>query len=137
MPRTLRTVSWVVALLAVLATGAGYLYRWYQAQQADAWALELDGRPAPSFTLASHGEQTVRLDDFTGRMVGLTLVHCRCTDRYPGVFDSLVAAHREPSLNVAEQVALVTVTVVPECARTGPIDRVGDPSDPAGSRTST
>jgi len=95
MPRTLRTVSWVVALLAVLATGAGYLYRWYQAQQADAWALELDGRPAPSFTLTSHLGQPVRLDELTGRITVVTFAHTSCPDVCPLTLQSIAAAHRE------------------------------------------
>jgi len=111
MPRTLRTVSWVVALLAVLATGAGYLYRWYQARQADAWALELDGRPAPSFTLASHLGQPVCLVELTGRIIVVTFVYTSCPDVCPLTIHTIAAAHRKLPPNMLEQVQLVAITV--------------------------
>ncbi|MCX2727624.1 SCO family protein [Thermomicrobium sp. 4228-Ro] len=114
MLRLLRTVLWVVALVSLLATGAGHLYRWYQAQQSDSWALELDGRPAPSFTLTDHRRQTVSLEDFTGRITVVTFVFTSCPETCPLTLHKLATAHRELPPDLRQQVQLVAITVDPE-----------------------
>lgn len=114
MLRTLRSLLWVTALLAVLATGGAYLYRWYVLQRADEWALELDGRPAPPFTLTDQRGQKISLDHLSGQVTLVTFVYTSCPDTCPLTLRKLIAARQLVPASAQGRVRIVAITVDPD-----------------------
>ena len=99
-------VAGVVAVVALFMLRSG-----------DAPALagtELDGRPAPDFTLTDYRGQTVSLSDFRGKVVVLTFIYTECPDVCPVIARNLQTAYEQLPEGLRDDVALVAITVDPE-----------------------
>ncbi|MCM8744985.1 SCO family protein [Thermomicrobium sp. CFH 73360] len=114
MLRRIRNTLWILACVALVGTGVLYAVRWYQAQRALEWALELDGRPAPDFTLLNQTGQTVQFSSLEGRAFIVTFVYTSCPDTCPLTLRKLVAAYQRLPQNVCNQVQIIAITVDPE-----------------------
>ncbi|GBD20695.1 SCO1 protein [bacterium HR28] len=114
MLRRIRITLWVLAIVALIGTGGVYAVRWYQAQRAIEWALELDGRPAPDFTLLDQTGQAVRFSRLEGHAFIVTFVYTSCPDTCPLTLQKLVATYQRLPQNVRNQVHIIAITVDPE-----------------------
>jgi protein SCO1/2 len=112
--RRLRLLLWILALSA-LGTNAGIAwYRWYAALHTDAWALELDGRPAPAFQLLDQDGRLVSLDSLDGDLFVVTFAYTTCPDTCPLTLRRLIAAHQRLPVTLRDRIRLLAVTVDPE-----------------------
>lgn len=75
---------------------------------------ELDGRPAPDFTLTDYRGQAISLSDFRGKVVVLTFIYTQCPDVCPVIARNLQTAYEQLPAERQDDVALVAVTVDPE-----------------------
>ena len=75
---------------------------------------ELDGRPAPGFTLTDYRGQTVSLSDFRGKVVVLTFVYTNCSDVCPVIARNLQTAYEQLPEERQDDVAIIAITVDPE-----------------------
>lgn len=74
---------------------------------------ELDGRPAPDFTLTDYRGQTVSLSDFRGKVVVLTFIYTECPDVCPVIARTLQTAYEQLPEERQDDVALIAITVDP------------------------
>ncbi|MFN3337513.1 MAG: SCO family protein, partial [Thermomicrobium sp.] len=114
MLRRIRITLWILAIAALIGTGGVYAVRWYQAQRTIEWALELDGRPAPDFTLLDQTGQAVRFSRLEGHWFIVTFVYTSCPDTCPLTLRKLVATYQQLPQNVRNQVRIIAITVDPE-----------------------
>lgn len=114
MLRRIRNTLWILACVALVSTGVLYAVRWYQAQRALEWALELDGRSAPDFTLLDQTGQMVHLSSLEGHAFIVTFVYTSCPDTCPLTLRKLVAAYQRLPQNTRSQVQIIAITVDPE-----------------------
>ncbi len=74
---------------------------------------ELDGRPAPNFTLTDYRGQPVSLSDFRGKVVVLTFIYTDCPDVCPVIARTLQTAYEQLPVETRDKVALVAITLDP------------------------
>jgi protein SCO1/2 len=75
---------------------------------------ELDGVPAPDFTLTDYRGETVTLSDFRGKVVILTFIYTNCPDVCPTIAHNLQTAYEQLPAERQDDVAMIAVTIDPE-----------------------
>lgn len=75
---------------------------------------DLDGKPAPDFSLTDYRGQTVSLSDLRGQAVVLTFIYTNCPDVCPVTARNLQTAYEQLPEEKRDDVALVAITVDPE-----------------------
>ena len=118
-PRTRTTGRWQRYLLPAVGVAAAIIaaLALVLLRGSDAPALagtELDGRPAPDFTLTDYRGQTVSLSDFRGKVVVLTFIYTACPDVCPVIARNLQTAYEQLPAERQDDVVLIAITVDPE-----------------------
>ncbi len=114
MLRRIRLTLWSLVIVALIGTALVNVVRWYQAQRALEWALELDGRPAPDFTLLDPTGQPVHFASLEGHAFLVTFVYTSCPDTCPLTLRKLVATYHRLPPKIRDQVRIIAISVDPE-----------------------
>lgn len=131
------TNAWWLGLLGLVIVfgSTTWVLSFRDADKRDLVGTELNGQPAPDFTLTDHRGEVVRLSDYRGQVVALTFIFTNCPDICPLTTLNLLTAQGALPADQRNKVVFLQVTVDPErdtaSALTTFLDRYGVGDDPA------